>query len=630
MKVYLTTPIYYVNANPHLGHAYTTIVVDSLARFYRLKGFEVFFLTGTDEHGDKIQKSAKDKGLSPKEFVDQVSNNFKSCWDFFGISYSKFIRTTYEYHKRAVQHALQVLYDKGEIYLDEYEGLYCYGCERFLTPKELDESGCCQDHKCKPEKIKEKNYFFNLEKYRGWLKDYIHKNDLIYPEFYKEEVLNMLEEELPPLCISRPKKRLTWGIELPFDKNYVTYVWFDALLNYLSAIGWPEDPNWQDWWKEVRHTIAKDILKPHAIYWPIMLKALELPIYKRLHVHGYWLVNKLKMSKSIGNIVDPIELAKKFGKDQIRYFLLREMAFGYDGEFSIEALVSRINADLANDYGNLIYRTLNLIEKYFKGRVPEYFEWKQEDKEFLEVIKGAIKKFENDFEALQFHRALESLWEGIRRANVYIDKQAPWSLVKTDKNRASHVLRLLLEVIKSFSLCLLCVMPEASKIILENLSYKKENSFKEALDFEALMPGDKVTKGKPLFPRIDLKKLLTESTQKDVKKEETLKEDMISIEEFAKIDLRVAKVVSAERVPGTDRLLKLEVECPEKRQIVSGIAEFYSPEELIGKEVILVANLKPAKIRGVKSEGMLLAAKDKQGLVLITPEKPVPPGSKVG
>ncbi|NPA39707.1 MAG: methionine--tRNA ligase [Thermodesulfobacteria bacterium] len=625
MKIYLTTPIYYVNALPHLGHAYTTIVVDSLARFYRLKGKEVFFLTGTDEHGDKIQKSAKEKGIPPEKFVDEISAKFKSCWDFFKISYNYFIRTTSEKHKKVVQKVLQDLYEKGEIYLDEYEGLYCYGCERFLTPKELDESGCCRDHKCKPEKIKEKNYFFNLEKYRGWLKDYIYKNDVIYPEFYKEEVLNMLEEELPPLCISRPKKRLTWGIELPFDKDYVTYVWFDALLNYLSAIGYPEDPNWKDWWNVVHHTIAKDILKPHAIYWPIMLKAMGLPVYKKLYVHGYWLVDKLKMSKSIGNIVDPIELATEFGRDQLRYFLLREMAFGYDGEFSLEALINRINADLANDYGNLIYRTMNLVEKFFDSKVPEMYTPEREDTEFLTLVAGKIREFEQEFEKMQFHRALESLWEGIRAGNVYIDKKAPWSLVKSGKKEeAGGVLRILLEAIKNFAIVLSCVMPETSEELLKRLGYQGEVSFSKAFDFEGLTTGSKVEKGSPLFPRIDVKKL-----EEKKKAEKDIQENLITIEEFGKVELRIGKVVFAEKVKGADRLLRLEVECPEKRQIVSGIAEFYSPEELIGKEVVVVTNLKPAKIRGVKSEGMLLAAKDKNGLTLIIPEKEVTPGAKV-
>ena len=624
MRIYLTTPIYYVNAYPHLGHAYTTILVDSLVRFYFLKGWKVFFLTGTDEHGDKIQKSAKDKGKEPHVFVDEISLAFKNTWDYFGIIYNKFIRTTSQEHKKVVQYILHKLYEKGEIYLDEYEGLYCIGCERFLTTKELDKEGKCKDHKIYPQFIKEKNYFFNLEKYRTWLKDYISKNDLIYPEFYKEEVLNMLEEELPPLCISRPKIRLSWGIELPFDSNYVTYVWFDALINYLSGIGYPENPEWKNWWINAHHFIAKDILRPHAIYWPIMLKAMELPVYKKLLVHGYWLVDKLKMSKSLGNIIDPIEVAEKFGRDQLRYFLLREMAFGYDADFNISSFITKINADLANDYGNLIYRTLNLVEKYFKSKIPSFDELKEIDREFLEEVRSALIEYEKYFSQFLFYKALERLWEAIKKGNVYIDRTTPWSEIKKkNEKRAGTILRVLLESIKSFAIALYPVMPETSKILLNNLSLNENKlSWKNVLKFNLLETGAQINKGEPLYPRIE--KIPEE---KKIEKEE--KGEPISIEDFKKLDLRVGKIVSAEKIVGADKLLKLEILCPEKRQIVAGIAEYYKPEELIGKEVIVLVNLKPAKIKNVLSEGMVLAVKDKNGLSLIVPEKEVDPGAKI-
>jgi len=624
MRIYLTTPIYYVNAYPHLGHAYTTILVDSLARFYILKGWKVFFLTGTDEHGDKIQKSAKDKGKEPHVFVDEISLAFKNTWDYFGIIYNKFIRTTSQEHKKVVQYILQKLYEKGEIYLDEYEGLYCIGCERFLTSKELDEEGKCKDHKIYPQLIKEKNYFFNLEKYRAWLRDYISKNDLIYPEFYKEEVLNMLEEELPPLCISRPKIRLSWGIELPFDSNYITYVWFDALINYLSGIGYPENPEWKDWWINAHHFIAKDILRPHAIYWPIMLKAMELPIYKKLLVHGYWLVDKLKMSKSLGNIIEPIEVAEKFGKDQLRYFLLREMAFGYDADFNISSFITKINADLANDYGNLIYRTLNLVEKYFESKVPPLDELKGIDKEFLEEVRTALIEYEKYFSQFLFYKALERLWEVIRKGNVYIDRTTPWSEIKKkNQKRAETIIRVLLESIKSFAIALYPVMPETSKILLNNLSLSEDKlSWENVFKFNLLKTGAQISKGEPLYPRIE--KIPEE---KKIEKEE--KREFISIEDFKKLDLRVGKIVSAEKILGADKLLKLEILCPEKRQIVAGIAEYYKPEELIEKEVVVLVNLKPVKIKNVLSEGMILAVKDKNGLSLIVPEKKVEPGGKV-
>ena len=624
MRIYLTTPIYYVNAYPHLGHAYTTILVDSLARFYILKGWKVFFLTGTDEHGDKIQKSAKDKGKEPHVFVDEISLAFKNTWDYFGIIYNKFIRTTSQEHKKVVQYILQKLYEKGEIYLDEYEGLYCIGCERFLTSKELDEEGKCKDHKIYPQHIKEKNYFFNLEKYRAWLRDYISKNDLIYPEFYKEEVLNMLEEELPPLCISRPKIRLSWGIELPFDSNYITYVWFDALINYLSGIGYPENPEWKDWWINAHHFIAKDILRPHAIYWPIMLKAMELPIYKKLLVHGYWLVDKLKMSKSLGNIIEPIEVAEKFGKDQLRYFLLREMAFGYDADFNISSFITKINADLANDYGNLIYRTLNLVEKYFESKVPPLDELKGIDKEFLEEVRTALIEYEKYFSQFLFYKALERLWEVIKKGNVYIDRTTPWSEIKKkNQKRAETIIRVLLESIKSFAIALYPVMPETSKILLNNLSLSEDKlSWENVFKFNLLKTGAQISKGEPLYPRIE--KIPEE---KKIEKEE--KREFISIEDFKKLDLRVGKIVSAEKILGADKLLKLEILCPEKRQIVAGIAEYYKPEELIEKEVVVLVNLKPVKIKNVLSEGMILAVKDKNGLSLIVPEKKVEPGGKV-
>jgi methionyl-tRNA synthetase len=634
---YITTPIYYVNSLPHLGHAYTTIVADALARFYRLQGYEVFFLTGTDEHGDKISKAAGAQGKTPKEFVDEIANTFKETWDKLGINYSYFIRTTSDKHKRVVQHVLQTLFDKGEFYLDEYEGNYCFGCERFLTSKELDEKGLCKDHKAPPVYLKEKNYFFNLEKYQGWLKDYLSKNEVIYPSFYREEVLNLLEEPLPPLCISRPKTRLSWGIELPFDKDYVTYVWFDALLNYLTGIGYPDDPSWQDYWANSHHLIAKDILRPHAVYFPIMLKALGIPMYKKLFVHGYWLMGSLKMSKSLGNIVSPLELSQTFGIDQLRYYVLRDMAFGYDAEFSLSNLINRINADLANDYGNLVNRTLSFLERNFEGTIPPWGELTPEDKEFRERVERGIKRYLEEFTKLNFHTALEELWQAIRFANVYIDREAPWTRVKEGNyQRAGTILRNIISATKSFALTLYPVLPNSSLTLLSALSVLPSEastlSLKDLFNWDIPEAGTKIKRCGPLFPRVDAEKILKEEQRVEVKKEAEVKEEpqYITIEEFRRIDLRVAKVLFAEKVAGADRLLRLEVSCPEKRQIVAGIAEYYEPQELIGKEVIIVANLKPAKIKGIVSEGMLLAAKDANGLAIIIPEKEKEPGAKVG
>ncbi len=635
MAFYVTTPIYYVNAEPHLGHAYTTVVADVVARFQRLKGEEVFFLTGTDEHGDKIVKAAEKEGLSPKEYVDRIARKFQETWPLLNIQYTRFIRTTEEYHRKVVQGVLEKLYAQGDLSFGEYEGLYCFGCERFVTEKELVE-GLCPDHKVPPTPLKESNYFFDLAKYQGWWKDYLHRHpDLIQPPHYREEVLGLLREELSPLCISRPKSRLSWGIEFPFDSQYVTYVWFDALLNYLSGIGYPEDPDWTKWWSGVEHIIAKDILKPHALYWPIMLKALGVPVYRRLHVHGYWNLNQAKMSKSLGNVVRPQELVARYGADQVRYFLLREMAFGYDAEFSEEALVRRINAELANDFGNLVYRTLTMVRKYFQGEVPTPGEEEAPDRELAAVVLEAVRRYAQEMEAFRFHRALGSLSEAVAEANRYIDQQAPWTLYKEKRSsRLSRVLYTLLETLRILAVAFSPVMPSSAEKILSNLglSPEKELSLEKALRWGELPPGNPVVRGKVLFPRLEVPSL-TESpspgTESPSSEEKAVSEKTYPIEEFQKWDLRVAEIVTAERVPGTDRLLRLTVRCPEERTVIAGIAEYYRPEELVGKKVILVANLKPAKIRGIVSQGMILAARDSQGLSLIVPERPISTGAEV-
>ena len=437
---YVTTPIYYVNAKPHLGHAYTTILADTINRFQKLLGKDTFFLTGTDEHGDKIVQAAEKMGKSPKEYVDEISSLFKNLWPELGIENDKFIRTTDPYHIECVQKFLQLVYDNGDIYFGEYGGYYCFGCERFYTEKELID-GLCPDHKKPPTYIHEENYFFRMSKYQQWLVDYIKSNpDFIQPEAYKNEVLSMLKEPIGDLCISRPKKRLTWGIELPFDKNFVTYVWFDALINYLSAIGWPDGENFKKFWPAY-HIIAKDILKPHAVFWPTMLKSAGVEIYKGLRVHGYWKVDETKMSKSLGNVVDPLSLKDKYGVDGFRYFLMREMHLGHDGNFSEENMIERFNADLANDIGNLFNRTLSMIKKYFKGELPSVMELEEIDRELILSGKESLREYIDALSRFNTAQGLANLMSFVRKVNKYIDSVAPWTLFKNKElNRLASVL----------------------------------------------------------------------------------------------------------------------------------------------------------------------------------------------
>ena len=450
----MTTPIYYVNAAPHLGHAYTTIVADALARYHRLAGVETFFLTGTDEHGDKIVKAAELSGQSPKEYVDMISGLFSALWPKLNISNNDFIRTTDPAHQEVVRMILTRVQEKGDIYFSEYEGLYCFGCERFYTERELVD-GKCPDHQTAPTVIKESNYFFRMSRYQDWLIDHINKNpDYIRPERYKNEVLSFLKEPLEDLCISRPKSRLSWGITLPFDENYVTYVWFDALINYISALGYPDGERFQAYWPVAQHLVAKDILKPHGIYWPCMLKAAGIEPYRHLNVHGYWNVDEGKMSKSLGNVVKPLELADVYGLDAFRYFLLRDMVFGLDSEFSEDALIGRINADLANDLGNLVSRSLSMVTRYFKGVAPEPGKAAKVDLELKGEALELIDTYHRFMEELAFHKALIAIWEFIGRVNKYIVETEPWVLAKSDKERLPTVLWHIMKALKIISVLL--------------------------------------------------------------------------------------------------------------------------------------------------------------------------------
>lgn len=636
-RFYVTTPIYYVNARPHLGHAYSTIIADVLNRFHRMCGRETFFLTGTDEHGDKVVLAAREEGMSPLAYADRISGLFKALWPELDIECDCFIRTTDPAHIKVVKEVLQKIYDSGDIYFSEYEGAYCFGCERFYTERELVD-GKCPDHKTVPEVIREANYFFRMSKYQDWLIDYIQADpDFIRPERYKNEVLAFLREPLEDLCISRPKARLQWGITLPFDDGYVTYVWFDALLNYISATGYPDGELFKKFWPSVHHVIAKDILKPHGIYWPIILKAAGIPIYRHLNVHGYWNVDEAKMSKSLGNVVEPLELKKIYGADAFRYFLMREMVFGLDSNFSEAALVQRYNSDLANDLGNLFSRSLTMVHKYFDGVVPEgsAAPESQLDRDIKSEALKTIREYQDALEGFVFHKALMALWQFINQINKYIDVTAPWELFKKEsqRNQLQVVLYNIVESLRIIAGLLYPVMPTTARVMGEHLgiaSDKYPQTLEDLTIWGKLRPGTQLLKTTTLFPRVDLGGPATRAPREAGAVEGPGgSKPEISKETFETVDLRVAKVLHAESVPRSQKLLRLKVDAGEERTIVAGIAESYQPEDLIGKQVVIVANLKPAKLMGILSTGMMLTAQDKGVCRLVSLDGPAEPGTRL-
>jgi methionyl-tRNA synthetase len=657
---YITTPIYYPSDKLHIGHSYTTVAADAISRYKRLKGYDVMFLTGTDEHGQKIQRKAEDKGISPKQYVDQIVAGIRELWELMKITNDRFIRTTDTQHEAAVQKIFKRLYDNGDIYKSEYEGMYCTPCESFWTDTQLVD-GKCPDCGGEVELMKEESYFFKLSKYQDRLIKHIEENpEFIQPVSRRNEMLNnFLRPGLEDLCVSRTT--FNWGIPVTFDEKHVVYVWIDALSNYITALGYTseDDSAYRKYWPADVHLVGKEIVRFHTIIWPAMLMALGEPLPKQIYGHGWLLLDGGKMSKSKGNVVDPVILIKKYGLDAVRYFLLREVPFGSDGIFSNEALIQRINADLANDLGNLVSRTVAMISKYFDGKLPAERAEGEFDSDLKNVLLQLPQKVEDLLDKLQFSTALTEIWKAISRTNKYIDETMPWVLAKSDedKPRLAAVMYNLAESLRIISILIQPFMPETPEKIWYQLGI---SGMTEALDWDSARQWGKypdgacVNKGDLLFPRIDMKKELEEleslspsvdmkqeasegkekncGPQKDKSKDKNSdkKAELITIEDFAKIDLRVVKVLEAEKVEGSDKLLKLKVEMGnETRQVVSGIAKHYTPESLVGKSVILVANLKPAKLMGIESQGMILAASNDDILTLATLDGSVDSGAKV-
>ena len=609
---YVTTPIYYVNSDPHLGHAYTTILADVLSRFHRLAGKDSRMQTGTDEHGEKIARAAREQGMSPQDFVDQVSAKFVSLWKKLDIEPSVFLRTTDDAHRAVVRRILENVHDRGDIYFDHYDGLYCVGCERYVTDKELVD-GKCADHDREPEKRSESNWFFRMEKYRGWLKQHIEEHpDFIQPEGFRRETLSLLDEPIGDLSISRPKERVPWGIPIPWDTNHVTYVWFDALINYVSGLGWPDSDAFATYWPSSTHLIAKDILKPHCIFWPCMLKAAGIEPYQNIRIHGYWLMDQGKMSKSRGNVVKPLDLVDSYGIDPFRYFLMRDMTFGRDATFSELALVERMNADLANDLGNLLNRTLGMIGRYHEGLIRGAGDLQEEDEAFRERVVSLVDPVQESFSVLRFSVGIESIMELVRATNRYIDSTEPWRLAKEGNHaRLETVLSWCAESLRVVSILLEPIMPHKMVELRQQLGMTDPGDVRlaDARQFPAIAPGARVSKAKPIFPRVDVATLRTTLVESVESKPDDTSAPEVSYDDFMRIHVVTARVVECAKVPKADKLLRCVLDAGElgKPVVIAGLASWYEPDQLVGKMVLWLSNLAPKKIRGVLSRGMILA-----------------------
>lgn len=640
---YLTTPIYYPSGNLHIGHAYTTVAGDAMARYKRLRGYDVMYLTGTDEHGQKIQQKAQEKGVTPQAYVDEIVSGIQELWKKLDISYDDFIRTTQDRHKEVVEKIFAQLLEQGDIYLDEYEGMYCTPCESFFTERQLNE-GKCPDCGRPVEKVKEESYFFKVSKYADRLLQYYEENpQFIQPESRKNEMINnFIKPGLEDLAVSRTT--FDWGIKVPANPKHVIYVWIDALSNYITALGYGTDDEskFNKYWPADFHLVGKEIVRFHTIYWPIMLMALDLPLPKKVFAHGWLLMKDGKMSKSKGNVVDPVTLIDRFGLDALRYYLLREVPFGADGVFTPEGFVERINFDLANDLGNLLNRTVAMIDRYFDGMIPVYRGSEGEfDQQLLQVNVDTVQKYEEAMENMEFSVALTSLWQLVSRTNKYIDETQPWVLAKEEKMEPlGTVMAHLAESLRRVAIMLQPFLTRTPKGIFEQLGVAEALTTWESLEtFGVIGEGVKVAKGNPLFPRLDIEEEVAFIKEKmqgsaptpvEEKKEEVPDSEEITIDDFMKVDLRVAQVIAAEPVKKADKLLKLQLDLGyEKRQVVSGIAQFYKPEELVGRKVVCVTNLKPVKLRGELSQGMILAGSKDGELSLATIAESLPLGARV-